>query len=40
MDEDRIERLQKALKTVEMMKGSPDIIDSLKKAIEEAKKEL
>ena len=40
MDDDRLERLQKALKTVEMMKGSPDIIESLKKAIEEAKKEL
>ena len=40
MEDNRLEKLQKALKTVEMMKGSPDIIESLKKAIEEAKKEL
>jgi len=40
MEDDRLERLRKALKTVEMMNGSPDIIESLKKAIAEAEKEL
>ena len=40
MEDDRLERLRKALKTVEMMSGSPDIIASLKKAIAEAEKEL
>jgi hypothetical protein len=39
MKDDQLERLRKALKTVQAMKGSPDIIESLIKAIEQAEKE-
>ena len=38
MDSDRLKKLEKALETVQAMGGSPDIIQSLIKAIEEVKK--
>lgn len=34
-DRDRLDRLNAALKAVETKKGSPDLIDSLKRAIQD-----